>query len=97
MTRTRTPRNNLRNEDDTTLRGSAGGRSQGARKQKAIADANAEKAKVEKERDELREALNILEAQLGTGTRQYDSEDGIRPSRVKKMTATCFALCRRRK
>ena len=38
------------------------------------ADANAEKAKVEKERDELREAFDILEAQLGTGTRQYDSE-----------------------
>ena len=47
-------------------------------KRKAIADANADKAKVEKERDEHREALmiNILEEQLGTGTRQYDSEDG---------------------
>ena len=30
----------------------------------------------------------ILEAQLGTGTRQYDSEDGTRPSRVKKTTVT---------
>ena len=39
-------------EDDTTSRGSAGGRSQGARKRKPIADANAEKAKVEKERPE---------------------------------------------
>ena len=69
-------------EDDTTSRGSAGtgGRSQGARKRKAIADANAEKAKGEKGRDELREALGILEEQLGTGTRQYDSEDGTRPS-----------------
>ena len=56
-------------EDDTTSRGSAGGRSQGARKRKAIAEANAENAKVEKERDELREALNLLKAQLGTGTR----------------------------
>ena len=33
----------------------------------AIADANGEKAKAEKERDELREALEILEEQLGTG------------------------------
>ena len=32
-------------EDDTTSRGSAGGRSQGAMKRKAIAEANAEKAK----------------------------------------------------
>ena len=63
-------------EDDTTSRGSAGGHSQGAMERKTIADANAEKAKVEKERDELREALNIFEEQLGTGTRQYDSEDG---------------------
>ena len=31
---------------------------------------------VEKERGELREALDILEAHLGTGTRPYDSEDG---------------------
>ena len=51
-------------EDDTTSRGSAGGRSQGARKCKAIAEANAENAKVEKERDKLTEALNILEAHL---------------------------------
>ena len=47
-------------------------------------DANAENEKVGKERDELREALGILEAELGTGARQYDSEDGTRPSRVKK-------------
>ena len=53
-------------------------------KRKAIAEANAEKAKAENERDELREALNILEAHLGIGTRPYDSEDGTRPSRVKK-------------
>ena len=50
-------------EDDTTSRGSAGGRSQGARKRtfkrKAIAEASAEKAKVEKERGGLREALSI--------------------------------------
>ena len=71
-------------EDGTTSCGSAGGQSQGARKRKAIADANAEKAKVENERDELREALNILEANLGTGTRQYDSEDGTRASHEKK-------------
>ena len=45
------------------------GRSHGARKRKAIAEANAEKQKVERERDELREALDILEAHLGTGTR----------------------------
>ena len=45
-----------------------GSSQQGVRKRKAAADANAETAKVEKERDELREALNILEAQLGTGT-----------------------------
>ena len=43
---------------------------------------------MEKERDELREALTILEAHLGTGTRQYDSEDGTRPSRVKKSSVT---------
>ena len=61
-------------EDDTTSRGSANGRSQGAMKRKAIAEANAEKVKVEKERDELREALDILEAYLGTGTRPYDAE-----------------------
>ena len=40
-------------------------------KRKAIADANADKATVENERDELREALNILEEQPGTGMRQY--------------------------
>ena len=33
-------------EDDTTSRGSANGRSQGARKRKAIAEANVEKQKV---------------------------------------------------
>ena len=76
------------NEDDTTSRGSAAGRSQGARKRKAVAEANAEKAKVEKEHDELREALNILEAHLGTGTRQCDSEDGTRASRVEKSSMT---------
>ena len=43
---------------------------------------------MEKERDELREALDILEAHLGTGTRPYDSEDGTRPSRVKKSSVT---------
>ena len=43
---------------------------------------------MEKARDELREALDILEAQLGTGTRQYDSEDGTHPSRVKQSTVT---------
>ena len=61
-------------EDATTSRGSAGGRSQAARKRKAIADANTAKPKVEKERDELREALDTLEARLGTGTRQCDSD-----------------------
>ena len=71
-------------EDDTTWRGSANGRSQGARKRKAIAEANAAKQKVEKDRDELREALETLEEHLGTGTRPYDSQDGTRSSRVKK-------------
>ena len=33
---------------------------------------------MEKERDELREALDLLEAHLCTGTRPYDSEDGTR-------------------
>ena len=70
-------------EDDVTSRGSAGGRSQGARKSKAIAEANAEKEHVEKERGELGQAIDIFEAQLDTGTRQYDSEDGTRASRVK--------------
>ena len=55
-------------DDGTTSRGSAGERAQGARKRKAIAEANAANAVVEKECDELREALNILamEAHLGT-------------------------------
>ena len=66
----------------------ANGRSQGARKRKAIAEANADKAEVEKERDELRAALDILEDHLGTGTRPYDSEDGTRPSRVKKSSVS---------
>ena len=51
-------------------------------------EARAEKAKVEKEHDELRAALDILEDHLGTGTRPYDSEDGTRPSRVKKCSVT---------
>ena len=54
-------------EDDTTSRGSANERSRGARKRKAIAASKAEKQKVEQERDELREALDILEAHLGRG------------------------------
>ena len=54
-------------EDDTTSRGSANGRSQGARKRKANAEANAAKENVKRERGELREALDILEAHLGTG------------------------------
>ena len=89
-------------EDDTTSQGSAGGRSQGtgARKRKATAEANAENAKVEKERDELREALDLLEAHLGTGarTRQYDSEDGrgirTRASRVEKSAVTRVPVLR---
>ena len=43
---------------------------------------------MEKGHDELREALNILEAQLGTGTRQYDSENGTCSSRLKQTTTT---------
>ena len=43
---------------------------------------------MKKERDELRDVLNIREEQLGTGTQQYDSEDGTRPSRVKTTTVT---------
>ena len=73
-------------EGDTTSQGSANGRSQGDRKCKAIPEANAEKQKVERERDELREALDILEAHLGTGTRPYDSEDGTRSSCVENST-----------
>ena len=83
MPRTQTPRNKLR---ITPPHGD--GRSQGARKRKAIAEANAEKAKVEKECDELREALNTLEDPLGIGTWQYDSEGGTHPSRVKTTTVT---------
>ena len=67
-------------ENGTTSRGSANGRSQGARKRKAVAEANAEKAKVAKKHGELRAALavDILEDHLGTGMRPYDSEDGTR-------------------
>ena len=43
---------------------------------------------MEKERDELREALDMIESHLGTCARQYDSEDGTRPSRVKKTAVT---------
>ena len=43
---------------------------------------------MERERDELREALDLSEAHLGTGTRQYDSEDGTRPLRVKTSSVT---------
>ena len=75
-------------EDDNTSRGTANGRPQGARKRKAIAEASAEKRKAEQGRDELREALDILEAHLGAGTRLYDSEDGTRSSRVKKSAVT---------
>ena len=42
-----------------------------------------EKAQAERERDDLREALEILEENFGSGTRPYDSEDGTRYSRVK--------------
>ena len=83
-------------DDDShdTLRGSAGGRSQGARKRKTTAEANAGNAQTERERDEPRESLMILEDRLGSGTRSYDTEAGTRPSRVKKTTATrCFAPC----
>ena len=60
---------------------------------KATADDNAEKVKAEKALDELRGALDILEEQLGTGMRQYDSDDGTWPSHVKKVTATqCHVL-----
>ena len=60
----------------------------GARKRKAIAEANAEKAMAETERAELREALDILEAHLSAGTPPYDSEDGTRPSRVITLLVT---------
>ena len=75
-------------DGDTVSRGSANGRSQGVRKRKAIAEANAARQKVEEERDELREALDMIESHLGTCARQYDSEDGTRPSRVKKTKVT---------
>ena len=73
-------------DNATRSRRSAGGRSQGARK--TIAEANAAKAQAERERDELREALDILEERFGSDMRPYDSEDGTRPSHVKKPTAT---------
>ena len=38
---------------------------------------------MEPERGELREALNTLEEQLGTGTRQYDSDDGTMPCQYR--------------
>ena len=41
---------------------------------------------MEKEHDELSEALDLFKAHLGTGMRQYDSEDGTWSSRVKKTT-----------
>ena len=49
------------------------------------------------ERDEPREALRLLEAHLGTGTRPYDSEDSTRSSRVKKsaMTRTLHSVSRK--
>ena len=59
-----------------------------ARKRKAIAEANFKKANAEKGRGELRGGLDRLEAYLGTGTRPNDSEDGTRPSRVKKSSVT---------
>ena len=43
---------------------------------------------MEKERGELRVALDILEDHLGTGTQLYDSDDGTRPSRVKTSSVT---------
>ena len=49
---------------------------------------NAEKAKVEKERNELREDFNILEEKLGTGTWQYDSEDGTQTLRLETTAST---------
>ena len=52
---------------------------------------------MEQERDELREALDIIEAHLGASTRQYDSEDGTRSSRVKKTTVTRMLLSVSRK
>ena len=50
-----------------------GGHSHSARKRKVVADANAEKAKMEKEHDDVREALDILKEQLGTGTARASS------------------------
>ena len=41
-----------------------------------FAEANAGKADAEQEWDELREGLEVLEEQFGSGTRPYDSEDG---------------------
>jgi len=79
-------------DGDTPLRGSSGGRSHGARKRKLIAEASAGKAQVERERDELREALEILEDKFGSGTRPYDSEDGDMPSRERNSN-TGASLC----
>ena len=50
---------------------------------------SAEKAKVEKGRGELREDLDILEARLGTGTRQYMSRFWIEKARRKRKKKVC--------
>ena len=72
-------------EDFTTPQGSAGGRSPGAQKRQALLTPLL--TKVPKKHGELRAALGIVEAQLGTPTQQCGSVDGTRPSRVKKSTA----------
>ena len=60
-----------------------------------IAEANARKAQATWEPDELREALEILEGKLGSGTQPYDSQDGTWPSWhcVKKTVVTGALLC----
>ena len=37
------------------------------------------RTEAERKRNKLSEGLDILEEQFGSGTRQYDSEDGTRP------------------
>ena len=70
-----TPPHGDRQVDDRRVQGNA---------RRLLFKANAEKAKVKNERNELSEALNLLEAHLGTGTRMYDSEHVTRASRVRK-------------
>ena len=67
------------------------GRTDTARKRKTVAEANDGNARAGQERDELGEALKNrvknLEEKFGSGARPYDSQDGTRSTRVKKIAA----------